>query len=303
MPDDILFTYGIVGLFLFPLRNVSPRRLMWFSLIVFLFISGMSINDASKARSLFADYEAANNLNTAGLPVPENLEDRSNEWQWLESQYKFTEGYKENKVNSIRKGYFSAFKELSQRTSLVESIYFYRYGFLDALAMMLLGMAFFKWRIFQAEKSYRFYAFMMVLGYGIGLSVNWMETSRYINDNFSVISYLQISQTYDLGRLTTVMGHIGLIMMICKSGILSFLRRILASVGRMAFSNYILQTILANTVFVLFGKYGEWERYQLYYLVGAIWLVEMIFSYFWMRYFRFGPLEWLWRRLTYGKFK
>ena len=73
----------------------------------------------------------------------------------------------------------------------------------------------------------------------------------------------------------------------------------------MALTNYIAQTLICTTLFygfgLGFGLYGQLERYQLYLLVGAIAAVEMIWSVIWLRNFRFGPLEWVWRSLTYWK--
>jgi uncharacterized protein len=47
--------------------------------------------------------------------------------------------------------------------------------------------------------------------------------------------------------------------------------------------------------------YGELQRYQLYYVVFGIWAFQLIVSPIWLKYYRFGPLEWLWRSLTYNK--
>jgi uncharacterized protein len=54
-------------------------------------------------------------------------------------------------------------------------------------------------------------------------------------------------------------------------------------------------------IFYVFGYYGRLERYETYYVVFAIWIFQIIFSNVWLRYFTYGPFEWLWRRLTYGK--
>jgi uncharacterized protein len=48
-----------------------------------------------------------------------------------------------------------------------------------------------------------------------------------------------------------------------------------------------------------FGLYGKLERYQLYYVVLCVWVLQLIFSSLWLRYFQYGPVEWLWRSLTY----
>jgi uncharacterized protein len=71
----------------------------------------------------------------------------------------------------------------------------------------------------------------------------------------------------------------------------------------MAFSNYLMQSIICVFIFYGFGLrwFGAFERYQLYYFVIGIWIFQIVFSNIWMKYFLFGPFEWLWRSLTYWK--
>ena len=104
-----------------------------------------------------------------------------------------------------------------------------------------------------------------------------------------------------LGRVFTTLGHVAIIMLFSKSNILMFLQGALAAVGQMALTNYIMQTLICVTIFLGFGfsLYGMLERHELYYIVFAIWIFQLIASPIWLYYFRFGPLEWLWRSLTY----
>jgi uncharacterized protein len=97
------------------------------------------------------------------------------------------------------------------------------------------------------------------------------------------------------------MGHLGLLCLFLRSGILGWLRSGMAAVGRMALTNYLTHSLVALIIFVLLGYWGKFERHQLYYVVLAIWLAQLIISPIWLRYFHFGPVEWLWRYLTYLK--
>ena len=92
-------------------------------------------------------------------------------------------------------------------------------------------------------------------------------------------------------------------MLVCKAGVLRRLTYRLAAVGRMAFSNYISQTIICTTLFYGygFGLFARYDRFPLMGFVLAVWIVQIIVSPIWLKRFRFGPLEWLWRTLTYGK--
>lgn len=69
-------------------------------------------------------------------------------------------------------------------------------------------------------------------------------------------------------------------------------------VGRMALSNYLLQTLICSTLFWKLDLFMQYNRLQLLAFVLPVWLANLLFSVLWLRYFRQGPVEWLWRRLT-----
>lgn len=85
--------------------------------------------------------------------------------------------------------------------------------------------------------------------------------------------------------------------------VLTWLMSRLGAIGQMAFSNYIFHSVVTAFLFTGYGfkLYGSLERYQLYYVVAAIWIFQLIVSPIWLRHYRFGPLEWAWRSLTYWK--
>jgi uncharacterized protein len=142
---------------------------------------------------------------------------------------------------------------------------------------------------------------MALVGYSVGLSVNYWETTYLITHQFGIIAQDLTSITYNVGRVFTTLGHIAVIMLFIKSGIAMFLQRSLAAVGQMALTNYIMQTLICNSLFLGFGfsLYGQLERHELYYIVFSVWIFQLIISPIWLQYFRFGPLEWIWRSLTY----
>ena len=72
----------------------------------------------------------------------------------------------------------------------------------------------------------------------------------------------------------------------------------IACVGRMALSNYILQTLICTTLFYRFGLFMKFDRLTLLAFVIPVWAANLAFSVIWLRFFRQGPLEWTWRKLT-----
>ncbi len=72
----------------------------------------------------------------------------------------------------------------------------------------------------------------------------------------------------------------------------------IAQVGRMALTNYLLQTLVCITFFNILGFFLHFDRLQLLALVPLVWAVNLLVTLTWLRYFRQGPVEWLWRKLT-----
>jgi uncharacterized protein len=143
----------------------------------------------------------------------------------------------------------------------------------------------------------------MLLGYAVGLAINGYTAYRTIQSHFEPISMWWNVTTYDARRLTMALGHIGLLILIVQAGWLRWLTARLAAVGQMALTNYLMQSLICTTLFYGygFGLYGKLERYQLYFVVFGVWILQLLVSPIWLSYFRFGPVEWVWRSLTYRK--
>lgn len=301
---DILFPYAVFGLMLFPVRNTKPK---------YLFIVGVFLLTVASVKSV-SDYNKESKIKKEGLIVKQ-LKDTNESIVLTEEQVKALDSWE--KINKERKtdkqihenvdehlqGYLSIVKHRIVRNIFMQTTLLYTHWIWDVLSFMLIGIAFFKWRIFQGEWSNKFYVFLMILGYAIGLSVNYYETMLQVNSNFDIVEISKANQTYHLGRLFTTFGHIGFFMLFIKSGFLRFLQKALAAVGKMALTNYLMQTVICNAIFLGFGfgMFGKLQRYELYYIVIAIWVIQLICSPIWLKYFKYGPAEWVWRSLSYMK--
>ena len=107
---------------------------------------------------------------------------------------------------------------------------------------------------------------------------------------------------YYLTREAGSLAIAAVVILLIKSGLLKAPLRWLAAVGITAFSNYILTSLICQTVFVWgpWKLYGKLEYYQLMYVVFGVWIVNLIASPLWLKRYAIGPLEWVWRSLTYG---
>ena len=170
--------------------------------------------------------------------------------------------------------------------------------------VMLIGMALMKLGVFSAARSRRFYAGCVGWGYGLGLPLVIIGTWDLIRVKWAMPHAMQISMLYNyFGSLGVALGHVGVVMLIWKSGACGALTRRLSATGRMALSNYLGQSIICTTIFYGYGLglFGGIERFWLMFFVLGVWLIQLGISPWWLARFRFGPAEWLWRSLTYAR--
>jgi uncharacterized protein len=297
---EILYDYALMGFLLYSFRHLAPKTLVFSALLLFSIGTFWSYIDHKDNKKLVENVATAKTKIAQKQELTKDEKAATEKWEKIEEKKsaKYVQEYNDN----MRKGYFDVVAHLAPKNMNTDTADAYRWDLWDILSMMLLGIAFFKWDMLSAKKSYRFYGLMVLVGYAVGLTTNYYEVSTIINNNFSFLSYSETNLTYDLGRVSMAIGHIGLIMIFCKLPMLTWLKTRIAAVGKMALSNYIMHSLICMVVFtgVGFGLFGKLQRYELYYVVFAIWIFQLIVSPIWLKYFHFGPMEWLWRRLSYG---
>ncbi len=188
-------------------------------------------------------------------------------------------------------------------TSAREYILFYMLagGFwLTTLGIMLGGMWGYRTGFLTGAASSRTYRRAAVIGLGSAFAmdaIRWTVISAADWD-FAAFSYVQILNQLD--GFAGAIGYAGLVGWLVRSGWTS---KAVAATGRMAFTNYIACSLIGTTLANGhgFGLFGSLTNLQLMLIVFAVWAAILIWSPLWLTRFRFGPLEWLWRSLTYGK--
>jgi uncharacterized protein len=177
-------------------------------------------------------------------------------------------------------------------------------GFGDWFGLMLLGMGLFRLGFFSLRLATRTYVLTAVIGLGIAWPLTFWGCWQTWRSGFDMFtSGLTLYLPYDLTRVAGALGNAAVLLLMMRAGIFKWLLARVAAVGQMALSNYILTSLSMKTIFVwgAWHWYGYVEYYKLYYAVAGMWVVNLIFSTLWLRYFQFGPIEWCWRSLTYWK--
>ena len=304
---DILFYYGLCGMVLFPFRKLNPKWLVVIALACVSFgliKKQWSWNETRSRREAYKEAVAAKKENKHLSPEQQGA---ITKWEQLTTNQKPDTAVMNNNVRKMRSGYFTIFNYFIPQNVDFEVYYLYYDGW-DMFVMMFLGMAMFLWGFFTNKLRTSTYVMWMLIGYGIGIPVAWQLFDKGYFGVLNIDDFVdRWSSSHfvfvEFRRIPITIGHASLIMLIYRSGWLRWLMKALANVGQMAFSNYLMQSIICTLFFYGYGLgyYNKLKFYELYYVVGAVWIFQLIFSSIWLSYFRFGPFEWLWRSLTYWR--
>jgi uncharacterized protein len=276
---DILYAYALVGMIAFPLRNLRPS---------------LQIALAAVLIAVPALLELHTGHNFGDMP-PQELRARIE--NWMPSSHA---------VRRETALYLNTWGE--QRKAMIPITFQFHLSHFPkrvvwcTCGLMLLGMALYKTGVFSARRSNRFYAGMILVALLIGLPVAIFGTYKNHQAEWSYDYSRYLGSQYTYAAVVPVaFGWIGIIMLLCRSSRLAWLTRALAAVGRMALTHYLLATVLCTFFFYGhgLGLHGRFSRFELLGVVIGVWIVQILASLLWMRFFRFGPLEWLWRCATY----
>jgi len=182
-----------------------------------------------------------------------------------------------------------------------ETVYFVTHLFWQAAGLMLMGMSLFKSGVLSAVRSRAFYVRMGAVGFGIGVLLNALGIWRSFATDWDLLDFALVSQQLHYwGNLFVALGWTALVMLLCQRG---WPLRSLSAVGRMALSNYLMQSVICTTIFYGhgLGLFGRIDRGGQLVIVFGIWAFQLFASRVWLSYFTVGPVEWVTRWLVFGR--
>lgn len=172
------------------------------------------------------------------------------------------------------------------------------------VALMMIGLGLFKIGFFSGRAPLAIYWSCIGIG-AAALAIVAYQATLNIEAGFDFVHMQTRGSLVNpaLSILISLFYASGLILCV-RFGALAFLTNALAPVGQMAFTNYIAQSLIMTAIFYGgrgLGLYGEVERATLLAIVAGVWALQLVWSPLWLSRFKMGPLEWMWRRLSYGK--
>lgn len=288
---DILVMYALCGLLLLPFRKRQPKTILIWAMI------GLVI-PALLVILLWALL--------AGLAlVPQAAEVIQKGFDEFYGPYDEQRAELEGIIHVFSSGSYGEIL----RARVVNVLYvwvasiFYAPAF---VGIFLLGLYAGKRRLMQnVADNVGLFRGVLVGGLVIGLPLNFFYAACMSSTNLSERHFLWLLShglVSIAGPAQSLAGAAGLTLLLQRERWKQWLR-FFGVAGKMALSNYLLQSLVCTTIFYgygfgLFGVVGPASRLGLALLV---FVGQLLFSAWWLSRFQFGPMEWLWRTLTYGK--
>ncbi|WP_161557161.1 DUF418 domain-containing protein [Acidisarcina polymorpha] len=210
----------------------------------------------------------------------------------------------EGTIQTRRLGFIAGWPSRVDTELTILKLKFPSFWFLEWLGAMITGMGLYKSGYLTNTRPTWAYVSVAIIGYSIDLPLVLAGLWHVHKAGFAASAFaLWLAIPYTTEVLSGTLANTSVLLLLVRSEHSRQFLGPVASVGRTAFSNYILTTLLCQFLFAWgpWKLYGKLEYYECYLVVGAIWIVNLVASSLWLRVFAFGPLEWLWRSLTYWK--
>ena len=278
---DILVPYAICGALLFPLWRLSAGWLLVVSMVLFFF-GAVVVVFFGWSMSLLSEAELAEVMSS-----------------WQPSAELIRE-----EINAYRGPWSKQFAHRAESALMMQSFVFptmigWRIG-----GLMLMGMALFKLGFLSGERSKRALAATVLIGLGVGLPMIAMGARANEQAGWTLQrSMFTGSLPNYFGSLFVALAYIAMIGLFMKGSFAKRISRWLAPVGRMALTNYLMQSLICTTIFYGHGLgwFAQVDRLGQIAVVAGVWAFQIVMSAIWMKRFRFGPVEYAWRCASYGR--
>ena len=291
-PGDIVFFYALLGFILIPLRKFSNKTLLITGVI--LVLSPMLLYWLKMTWPVL-NYPA-DLMTKAGIKVDSAIMNVQSEEQFMKIM---NEGNWFDQLKMNISGFFFRYQYLFFISRIPKVLGVFLIGY-------VIGRSDFYKNIAQHKKL-----LFWIIGGGLalGLPANYFLAyymSNHMRDYFQLKTKgLYQTIVYALGVVPLALAYVGLFMLSFQTMVGKKILSLLAPVGKMAFSNYLLHSLIGNFVFLGAGLGYMGKVGPVYYTIFGVgvFILQIILSTIWLKYFNYGPVEWLWRSATYKKWQ
>jgi uncharacterized protein len=256
---DILFPYAMMGLLLYPLRKTSPKGLLITAGVMVLLIAASGVGYYFHTKTQQRQYEQVLADEKAGKKLTKEQEQTKKDWQETLADLSPSAEDLKKETDAHLGSYFKLFAFRAKSVYRFHSFPIYvPFVWFDMLDMMLIGIALLKSGVLTGKYSTKFYIWMAILSFLIGLPAHTFSVLWAAKQHFSPEALTLTYAFYEPGRFTAF-GYVAVLLLVIRSGALRAVTKTLAAAGQMAFSNYILTSLICTTIFEGYGFGLFWE--------------------------------------------
>jgi len=289
---DVLVVYALAGLLIFPFRKLTPRTQMVIGVTILVALLAKNVWQAQALEALHAAATA-----------PGASADVLKAWREASIALTAPPEFKAAELAGFGGDFMSALQARATMVTLFYLVLLPTEMFPEALGQMFVGMALFRMGFFTLGWSTRAYAALIGFGYLACVPLTAWLAANIAQSNFDPLVLHEQEVWQQTTRPFIGLAHAAVLLLIVRAGALKGLVGLFSAAGRMAFSNYLVTSIITSTIFCGygFGLYGELSRAELLWVVAGVWVFLLVWSRAWLAAFNYGPFEWAWRSLVQWK--
>jgi uncharacterized protein len=289
---DILVTYALAGLVIFPFRKLSVRSQVVVGVTILAVLLGANLFVAGQLDGLRA-AAAAPHATPAAVKA----------WQDASQLVAPSPALGAQEIAGYRGGVLDALRVRAMAARLIQLYLMPTDEIPEAIGQMFLGMALFRSGFFTLKWSTRRYQAAIAIGYLLAVPATAWLTWQIQRSNFDPLVLNRLEAWQQISRPLIALAHASVLLLIIRADVAQAVVNRLAAAGRMAFSNYLMTSIITTLLFdgFGFGLYGRLSRFGELAVVAGVWVFILTWSRPWLARFHYGPFEWAWRSLVRWK--
>ena len=286
---DILVTYALAGLVIFPFRKLSIRLQVTIGVVILTALLAANLVVADQLQGLYAAAKAPG-ATPAAITA----------WQEASQLVAPSQALKLQELAGYRGGFMDALRVRALAARLIQTYLMPTGEIPEAIGQMFLGMALFRSGFFTLKWSTRRYQAAIAIGYLLAAPATAWLAWKIQQSNFDPLVLNRLEAWQQVSRPLIALAHASVLLLIVRSGAAQAVVNRLSAAGRMAFSNYLMTSIITTLLFdgFGFGLYGKLSRFGELAVVAGVWVFILAWSKPWLARFHYGPFEWAWRSLV-----
>ncbi len=170
---------------------------------------------------------------------------------------------------------------------------------------MILGIVLYRSGIFSDYHVWKYYWIISLSVLAVGLIINYLRYYHWTYEYFNPVTNVWKGWLFTFPKEILGIGYVLILNGLFQKFLPSVRFKMISNIGRMALTNYIFQNTLLGLIFYGYGlaMFNRFSRFELLGIVAVIWIVQILLSSLWMKKHKQGPLEMMWKALTYNSFK